>query len=266
VIDDTFVGDYIRYATFCDFGSGYRMEQLEQISKDLEQKGSRYDPKNVPEWFLDSILHDKPDFIIHPKGCFILKIDSQVIQIRASEIVPSDKYGAKMTLRFPRFIDFRPNKPISDAMTLSEAQNKFETNNGKMLNPFKSSIDEPATRKRKINPIRKAQVKSILKMQDLSAIQNNSSLFDNHQFCIFTDIHAPNSKKSLEELIASHLNDRRGGIVQNTPRDIPKDKVFYVIADSEKGSKVKNTIKGNRFNIIKSQYICDCIAQNQVRI
>lgn len=43
-----------------------------------------------------------------------------VVQVRATELVRSAGYGAPYTLRFPRVMRLRSDKPVADAMTLQE--------------------------------------------------------------------------------------------------------------------------------------------------
>lgn len=241
------------------------MDELEKISKENDGNWVAYNPNNIPDWFVDSPYHDKPDKIIHPSRIMIYfcltVLDSHVLKIRASEIVPSDKYGSKMTLRFPRFIDFREDKHIDDAMTLTQAQKRYETNKGKMLNPFKSSITEPdAYKKRKI--VKKASVVSVerqLLAQDLSSVEMKQKLFDGYQFCVFTNVKY-RSKLNIERDLKSYHAD----IVQNPPKILPADKIFMVISETANGVKVGNVIKANRVDIIKPQYIYDCISAGYV--
>lgn len=43
-----------------------------------------------------------------------------VTQVRATELVRSAGYGTQYTLRFPRVMRLRSDKPVADAMTLQE--------------------------------------------------------------------------------------------------------------------------------------------------
>jgi len=44
----------------------------------------------------------------------------QILQVKASEIVPSSAYTANFTLRFPRVQKFRPNLMWSDCLNLDQ--------------------------------------------------------------------------------------------------------------------------------------------------
>jgi DNA ligase 4 len=173
--------------------------------------------------------HDKPNKILHPSL-------SHVLQIRASEIVPSSFYGAQLTLRFPRYIVTRADKPIEDALTLSQLRARYEKNKGKMLKEnlqvYKTHIEDPeATKaKRKKPRVARPTVMSDFKAQNLSGLNAESSLFKDIQFCVFPSVSQTN-KHAMEKEIATH----GGEIFQNPPNLLEKDKKFVVVSDSSKG-------------------------------
>jgi len=71
------------------------INELESLSKEKNGNLKPLDPKNIPSW-LSLEKKDMPDVYIEPKH-------SQIVQLKATEIVPSVSYSAGVTLRFPRF-------------------------------------------------------------------------------------------------------------------------------------------------------------------
>lgn len=67
----------------------------------------------------------KPDFMIDPRK-------SVVVQVKASEIIPSDVYALNYTLRFPRIVKVRKDKSPGDIMTVQEFLRLREACKGKL--------------------------------------------------------------------------------------------------------------------------------------
>lgn len=103
-----------RVVTVCRVGSGYTMEQLNDIRNRLRPHLRRYDPRRAPQWLGSwrGTGKSKPDVILDsPAHGFVM-------EIRAAEIIPSDEFEFGHTLRFPRAaVPIREDKDWSDATT-----------------------------------------------------------------------------------------------------------------------------------------------------
>ena len=99
------------FHSICKVGSGYTMKELSDFNRKLTNKWSLYDKKDPPKHL--AVTNEKPDVWIKPE-------DSFIVQIKAVEIVASDKYKTGCTLRFPRLEKFREDKLWHECMTLAE--------------------------------------------------------------------------------------------------------------------------------------------------
>ncbi|KAJ3104667.1 DNA ligase (ATP) [Phlyctochytrium bullatum] len=130
-----------RYVTFCKFGSGYTLAEIEEITHEGEGHWRVYDPKRPPPWFVHPPgSKEKPDMILHPDY-------SRVVCIKAAEIVKSDQYGVGFTLRFPRFVRIRHDKSVSEAMSTTDLQSYIVRNKGRMQSRRLELDDNRVTKK-----------------------------------------------------------------------------------------------------------------------
>lgn len=102
-------------------GSGrLRSPELKELVKELEPQFVRTTVANVC-WK----ARKKPDFMIAPEK-------SVVVQVKASEIIPSDVYACNYTLRFPRIVKVRKDKSPSEIMEVREFLRIREACGGKL--------------------------------------------------------------------------------------------------------------------------------------
>ena len=78
------------FYSFCKIGSGYTMKELYDFNQKLANKWKKFDKKSVPPHL--QLTNEKPDVWIEPK-------DSFIVQVKAVEILTSDKYKTGCTLR-----------------------------------------------------------------------------------------------------------------------------------------------------------------------
>jgi len=106
-----------RMFTFCKVGSGYTLERLRELRRDLETKWQKYDPARQPPHFM-GWKHEKsdmPDVWIDPR-------DAPCFQIKCYELTECrpNKFSAGYTCRFPRVVQIRDDKDWTDCMTRDE--------------------------------------------------------------------------------------------------------------------------------------------------
>merc|ERR1719324_1462940 len=76
----------ILFYSLAKVGSGYTDAELNQLQKMLEKHWRVFDTSNPPSCFmLAEPFKEKPDVWIHPNN-------SKILQIKAAQIVPSEKY------------------------------------------------------------------------------------------------------------------------------------------------------------------------------
>lgn len=98
-------------------GTGFSMQELQEIRDKIRPHLRRYDAHRAPPWLggWRGSGKAKPDAILDaPSNGFVM-------EIRAAEIIPSDDYEFGHTLRFPRaVVAMRTDKDWNDACTQAE--------------------------------------------------------------------------------------------------------------------------------------------------
>lgn len=207
------------FHSFCKIGSGYSLKELYDFNQKLANKWVPFDKKNPPGHL--QVTYERPDVWIEPK-------DSFIVQVKAVEICPSDKYKAGLTLRFPRLEKFRPDKPWYECMKLSELNELRDKNEGRLtsgkhfdlndydeegnLNMGDDGDDEPSVKKKRMTArsVKKLAVASCFKGIDASVVDKISDLFEGKEFCVQVD--EDHGKKTFYEKSIAELG---GEICQN---------------------------------------------------
>ncbi|CAH0727516.1 unnamed protein product, partial [Brenthis ino] len=108
---DATPGEPTRWVCVGRVSTGFTYEERERVCAILENNWKLAKKSPIPP-----CLHfnkEKPDIWILPEH-------SMVLQVRASELVRSSGYGAPYTLRFPRVVRLRRDKPVADVMSLAQ--------------------------------------------------------------------------------------------------------------------------------------------------
>lgn len=91
--------------------SGLNDDQLDLLNDRLKTKGKPYDNRHGPDLVFGKEI---PNYYIQPK-------DTIVFTIRATELVRSnDSYKTSYTLRFPRVLAVRQDKPPEDCLSIND--------------------------------------------------------------------------------------------------------------------------------------------------
>lgn len=213
------------FYTFCKIGSGYTMKELYEFNQKLADKWVKFDKKSPPKHLQFTV--EKPDVWIDPKNSF-------VVQVKAVEIVTSDKYKTGCTLRFPRLEKFRLDKPWFECMSLNELKELRDKNEGRLTskhvnlddNEFDMmDEDEPRVKKRKkaSTNTRKATVGVIYRGVDASLINKLSDAFQDKEFCVIVE---DDNQKKLE--LEKGVVELGGEISQNPGKWL----VYYLYSAS----------------------------------
>lgn len=109
------------YYPIAKVGSGrLRLFAVKELVEELKPKFVKDTPPNVR-----LKARKKPDFMIDPAK-------SIVVQVKASEIIPSDVYPTNYTLRFPRITKIRKDKSPNEIMEVKEFLRIREACGGKL--------------------------------------------------------------------------------------------------------------------------------------
>ncbi|KAM5311102.1 DNA ligase 4 isoform 1-T2 [Glossophaga mutica] len=230
------------FHTLCRVGSGYTMKELYDLGLKLAKHWKPFHKKAPPSSILCGT--EKPEVYIEP-------CNSVIVQIKATEIVPSDMYKTGCTLRFPRIEKIREDKEWHECMTLDDLEQLRGKASGKLASKHfcVAGDDGPQEKKRKAAPKMKKVIGIIehLKAPNLSNINKVSNIFEDVEFCVMSGI-SSHPKPDLENRIAEF----GGYIVQN-----PGPDTYCVIAGSE-NIRVKNIISSNKHDVVKPEWLLEC--------
>ncbi|CAK3858433.1 DNA ligase 4 [Lecanosticta acicola] len=241
--------------SFFKVGGGFSASDYAEIRHRTEGKWIDWNSKKPPhEWIAlggGDRQFEKPDQWIKPE-------DSVVISVKAASAGHTDQFATKITLRFPRFKKLRTDKDWTQALTFDEflaLKSKAETEHEEK----KFKIDEfrknkRSTRKRKRELVIQGQEGEVKTPYAGPATQ----VFEGLQFFIMTEAPKPikKSKAELEELVKAN-----GGKVVASD----KDPETILVADRNV-VKVASAKKRDDRNIIRPDWLLDCIKQNELDV
>ncbi|GFR84311.1 DNA ligase [Elysia marginata] len=244
-VSDDEVGDEEKKPTlfysFCKVGSGYSKKQLKDFNLKLAEHWKIFDKKKPPPHLeLASGFKEKPDAWLPPDKSFIL-------QIKAAEIIESDRFKTGCTLRFPRVEMIREDKPWYQCMTTVELQDLREKSGGKLAGSrFElAEGEEPAKKKRRVAP-RAARPTLMNQFQgaDVSNITQVSQVLQGKEFCI---VNGPSScpKQELEKRVVE-----LGGLIVQHP-----DTTTLCVIVEKTNVRVKNLITKNKYDVVRAEWL-----------
>ena len=271
-------------------GTGYNMTTLSIIRNKLRPYWKKYESKNPPalygQW--KPAQSEKPDvFIDDPSNSIIL-------EVKAAEIVPSDTFPTKVTLRFPRVVKTRFDKSWSDTLQYDELIKLYDIslNNVKKNNELYKADNNDGNKLQHKHIIKKGKKKNIMNSlendvdsdissedfrgkknkkdelysrilpsfrdTDTTACNKISNLFQGFQFLILLldDNVNLNStmKQNLEYLIVEHGGEK----VQNY-----LSSVTHIISNKF-DLRAQNILKLHDVNILKSKWVEDCVKNKKI--
>ncbi|XP_062518588.1 DNA ligase 4-like, partial [Corticium candelabrum] len=179
---------------------------------------------------------------------------SQVVQIKAAEIISSDKFRTGCTLRFPRLERVRDDKLWYDCMDLEQLATAQSMGEGRLTHQHLGLDDAygggPPQKKIKasVRLPRKRGVASQFQPADISTVTQVSKMFAGLEFCI---VNGPSGhpKAKLEKSIAEH----GGSFVQSPGQD-----TFCVVAD-KLTARVRNFISAKQHDVVKADWLLQCL-------
>lgn len=243
------VKDGDKFMTIGDVGSGYRQNELDDFLGEHEGKWVKYDV--FPSWLRHPPTGKRPDVLINDPG------NSRLVQVRASQVTQSAAYGCGRTLRFPRVIKLRPDKPIQDCMTVQDVL-KLSEKVKQAIRPAET-IEAPVVKKQRVM----TRVPVTKKVMDKFTIAKGDGsttagkIFDGLEVCLLP----MTSKPTVEKLLKTH----GATIVANTLSTTN----FAVCDRNKRGTfsnnadlKVKNLEKSDKVDILDKSYIEDCVGNS----
>jgi len=119
-------------------GTGYTIQQLETIRTRMKSLWKKYDPRLPPKLYGNwtPALKERPDVYVEDVS------NSIILELRAAEITTSESFPTKLTLRFPRVMNVRFDKTVSDAMKYDEILQFYQNYHHNYLMKKKRKINE----------------------------------------------------------------------------------------------------------------------------
>ena len=215
---------------------GFTGDQLDDIRSRIRDNLYEYKGIGKPAWLRCEWKYSMADKV----QCYVKDLTKSVIlEIKGSELIPTEKFATDCTLRFSRNLKLRFDKEWNQAMTKEQLDLMLEEANytktmKKKNKELSDDEDEPQIiskkNKRKDTTNRKNQKRRDLILDDFVGVDTTkeklvSHLFHNKQFVVLR-LETPFDKHEIERDILLH----GGKVVQN-----PLDSTQYVVTDKDQG-------------------------------
>ncbi|XP_014680944.1 PREDICTED: DNA ligase 4-like [Priapulus caudatus] len=229
-------------------GSGYSMTELHDLCVKLKDKWQVFKKKSPPTCIILGL--EKPDLWLEPSQGYI-------VQIKATEITKSDKYGTGCTLRFPRVEHVRYDKAWYDCMTTTELEELRKNAEGKLASRHVALREDddaemPAVKKRRIYKAEQTiSVPAQFQPADVTGLKKLSELLQGREICV---VNGPpsHSKQTLEKMAVEH----GATIVQH-----PGERTWCVVTDKV-NLRVRNMIEHDDYDVVRASWLIRCVERN----
>lgn len=159
------------YHSFARVSSGLNYEQLKTINKKLKTDGAKFEISTCPANLIFG--KEKPHYYIKPEKSF-------VFQIRATELIRNadTSFKTPYTLRFPRILEIRNDKPVEECLSMSELLELTSKNKAVIkLNKRRLELNEIQTTKKQRVKIRNIRMPEIFDSKPVSDILEGYNIF-----------------------------------------------------------------------------------------
>ena len=272
-------------------GSGYNMTTLNIIRNKLRAHWKKYDSKNPPTLFGNwkPAQSEKPDVYLDDPSISI------ILEVKAAEIVPSETFPAKVTLRFPRVVKTRFDKSWNDALQYDELIKLYDIslNNVKKNNElYKSDGNNDGNVLQHKHIIKKGKRKNIMNSleseadsdisseefrgkknkkdeiysrilpsfrdTDTTYVNKISNLFQGFQFLILLLDDSVTLNSTMKQNLEYLIVEHGGEKVQNY-----LSSVTHIIGNKF-DLRAQNILKLHDVNILKSKWVEDCVKNKKI--
>ena len=268
-------------------GSGFNTEELTNVRDKLRNKWKRYETRAPPSLFgqWNAAMSDRPDVYIDDPS------ESIILEIKAAEIVASETFPTKVTLRFPRLNRVRLDKSWNEALKYDELLQYYNTstvainNNNTLYNTGSTQVQHKHIIKRgkkermmntlddlkcgiSIDDLEVIKTKKTQKYSkilenyrdtDTSNITKKSTLFTGFQFLVLSldEVTAQNliKKKLLEFAIVENGGEKVQNYLPNITTHVVAEKIDF---------KINNILVKNKINVLNSKWVYDCIQYKKI--
>ncbi|PVG04723.1 putative DNA ligase [Serendipita vermifera] len=254
-------GSTPKWVSFSRLGSGLSFADFVTIrAKPWKEWGSK-----GPDFFMTAPRShdDKGDVYLEPE-------DSFVVTVKAAEIISSDQYNLKLTLRFGRILRIREEFGPEDVATVSEVLEQIAAGKKRKQEAETSG----ANKRRKMGGRKKVRISlcfpvSISYIHQAivsSAFQGaktdsdtKSNIFSGKTFVVYPAAQAvvPYQKVELEQVIRAN-----GGTIRSRRSGNPDEVLIY--GGKNQPPDIKAIVRDGEQDIIYPQWILDSVKKKQV--
>ncbi|XP_045490979.1 DNA ligase 4-like isoform X2 [Colias croceus] len=238
-LDNT--GPAKRWVAVGRVATGLTFDEREKLCALLEQKWTI--AKRTPPPSCLFFNKDKPDFWILPEY-------SVVLEVRATELVRSSSSGTDYTLRFPRVMKVRSDKPVNDVLTLEEFQRLVAEKNAVIKLSTKriseDQIDAVLSKTRRTRTSKAIQVSDKFRTKQTGDVHVTSSALRDREVCVLSgDGGGEGGRGELVRIVEMH----GGKHVVN-----PGPKTWCSVAGTL-SFRIRKLIESNKFDIITASWL-----------
>lgn len=231
--------------SFIKVGGGFAAEDYAEIQQLTRGKWKDWDVRKPPSKYIqlagEKAQHERPDVWIRPS-------ESVVISVKAASCEESTSFASRVTLRFPRFKERRPDKSWDQALDYEQFEELVAQ--GKKTTEFRME-----TKRKRVTKRAKKEV--VIAGQDAAPVAFSgpkSKVFDGLEFCVLTDCTKPTRKTKAQ--LETIIKENGGKLSQR-----PSPGTDMIIVAEKKVVKVASLIKAGEVDIIRPKWLLDCIAQ-----
>ncbi|KAA8904713.1 hypothetical protein TRICI_005410 [Trichomonascus ciferrii] len=242
----------MKFLSFCKVGGGMSADDYATIRHAIGTKFKKFDPKNPPTDYLvlagSSGLKERPDLWIKPG-------ESIVLEVKASQVIPSEQFKAGLTLRFPRFKQIRTDKSWDTALSVNQFKKITEDIDAKI--EYQKESKKAAKRANNTAERLTSKRRRLLgdSAEDLSKVTVKTQIFEGRKFFIMTDSYSVRrmDKKDIQKLVKEC-----GGTITQTYKHNSDEEAPYLIGDKYVGN-VATIERTGAYDIVRPSWIFECI-------
>ncbi|XP_055353466.1 DNA ligase 4-like isoform X2 [Paramacrobiotus metropolitanus] len=238
-----------RFFSICNIAVGFKRTELESLVLKLIPHLRPWDNHSQPDFIvLGSREACRPDYWVHPNV-------SAVVQVRASQLIRNDGFGAGFALRFPRVVQIRSDKNWSDTTTLSDI-NRIDRERNRRLGAVNVNVDDLRHPARSFS-FRRSSEGSRLPVHEWFVTPKDltikSGLFMGKEFCVTTGDDT-GEKERIQRLILEN-----GGTCT-----LHRSNTTFCVISTKVCTKVRNMVIRDPLDIVRPTWIERCIASGSI--
>ncbi|TDH65009.1 uncharacterized protein CCR75_000635 [Bremia lactucae] len=256
--------------TFAKVGTGYNLEELEQMRQELAPHWQPWDDTKIAphlSGWKPPKSDLRPDVWIDPRH-------SKILEVYGFELSFTTQYQTGLTIRFPRCKAIRNDKEWYQCISLQDLNAARGSQSTKRASEVvlgqKGALKRP-TKRQTVSNLRATGVLQEYSRADLEGIAQERNVFEGLEFCVLPGKYQMPSSDTMSFIPASvieknamHLSKQAvekmlysfgGTIVQNPIAG----STHYVVAAADAGLKVANLKKQGLFNVVHVKWIFHCL-------